>query len=89
MNNFEDFLRHCLDKGHVPVKLVPRICKHGKVHFSARGGQYNTADGVTSSETFKAVVEGKHVRRVGDDDGKATMFDMLELVANEDPGNTE
>ncbi len=78
MDTFEDFLRDCLNDCNTKVVLTPRICKHGKVHFFAFA-----EGGPISSDTFKAVVEGKHVRRVGETDGKATMFDMLDKVAQD------
>jgi len=60
-NHFESFLRDCMDQGHTQVKLVPRIDDNGKVAFYAVG-----QCGPVSSETFEAVVAGKHVRRVVD-----------------------
>jgi len=59
--HFESFLQDCMDQGHTQVKLVPRIDDNGKVAFYAVG-----QCGRVSSETFEAVVEGKHVRRVVD-----------------------
>jgi len=59
--HFESFLAGCLSQGHTRIMLVPRIDIHGKVAFYAIG-----QCGPTSSETFEAVVEGKHVRRMMD-----------------------
>jgi hypothetical protein len=59
--HFESFLQDCLDWGHTQVKLVLRVNEHGKIAFYAVG-----QCGPTSGETFEAVVEGKHVRRVYD-----------------------
>lgn len=59
--HFESFLKGCMDQGHTQVKLVMCLDANGKVAFYAVG-----QCGPASSETFEAVVEGKHVRRVVD-----------------------
>lgn len=59
MKHFEEFLTNCMGLGHTQVKLVPRIDEHGKVAFYAVG-----QGGPVSGDTFDAIVEGKHVRRV-------------------------
>ena len=75
--HFESFLMDCMDQGHTQVKLVLRIDANGKVAFYAVG-----QCGAASSETFEAVVEGKHVRRVVDIPAEVeTPFTKEELAA--------
>jgi hypothetical protein len=73
--HFESFLADCLSQGHTQVKLVPRLDVHGKIAFYAVG-----QGGPTSGETFDAVVEGKHVRRVVDIPGEDNTVEGFEDV---------
>ena len=63
MNNFEDFLTDCLDRGANQVRLVPRFNEEtGKIAFYAHA--QNVSE---SGETFEGEVSGKHVRRLIND----------------------
>ena len=54
MNNFEEFLKDCLDRGATQVRLVPRSNDNGAVAFYAhpQGVSGDTFDGVAVEDTI-------------------------------------
>lgn len=77
MNDFEDFLGDCLNRGADQVRLVPRFNEEtGKIVF------YAHPQGV-SGETFEGEVSGKHVRNITGDDAERTEAAEAEVARAE------
>lgn len=86
MNNFEDFLRACLDRGADKVWLAPRIGMSGKVEFYA--DSRDALDGI-----FEGEVSGKHVKNITGRDSVPleykALIDILSREAEEDAERAE